>query len=305
MPFLILVGVLASAAGCKHRSREEPQRTPQGEEHVRAIIQSLPADSYLRRDLEQGARGSGFHHPWMDAMKRQGIKRAEVHLDFNVPFHVPHLWAGRPGKFTAVRTLYFDNYDRDCSQITSPARLAALRESGLEQELQSYAREQAQNAPWFVFEHLPSTSRGVSKIDLMDDEWLPRNPSFLYPAGADSGPNLLDAVAAHDRVTLNGVLAAGKTPAATLDTGLMIAAYGPDSCMVKSLLQAGANANFGSQRGKTPLMFAAEQGMISNVKTLLQAGARVQTISQDGETALSLARGNHHLEVVALLERDR
>lgn len=299
----IIVAVLA-AAGCNQHGREQPRVTPQGEEHIHSVIQILPVSSDMRRSLEQGDRGAGIRYPWMDDMKRQGIKRAEVRLEFNVPFHIPHIWSGRPGKFTAIRTLYFDKYDRDCSQVTSPERLAALRAGGLEQELQTYAKEQAQNASWFVFERpIPSASRGVSTVEMMDDEWLPRSPSFLYPSRNASDPPLLNAVMFRDQVELNRVLTAGKAPSATLDQALMVAAYSPDSCMVKSLLKAGADVNFRTDRGKTPLMYAAEDGMINNVKALLDAGARVADQSKDGETALSLARGHNHSDVVALLER--
>jgi len=301
--FVVIVAALAASAGCRQHAEEQPRVTPQGEEHVRSVVQMLPADSDMRRSLEQGERGAGIHHPLMDAMKRQGIKRAEVRLEFNVPFHIPHIWPGRPGKFTAVRTLYFDKYDRDCAQVTSPERLAALRASGLEQELQNYAREQAQNAPWFIFEHVPSASHGVSTIDLMDDEWLPRVPSFLYPSRDASEPPLLKAVTVRDQVELNRVLTAGKVSSATLDQALMVAAYSPDSCMVKSLLKAGADVNFRTDRGKTPLMYSAEDGILNNVKALLEAGARVADQSKDGETALSLARAHHHSDVVAFLER--
>jgi len=83
--------------------QQEPGKvTPEGEEHVRSLIQTLPVNSDMRRTLEEGGRGPGVHYPWMDAMKHQGVQQAEVRLVFSVPFRIPHIWSGRPGKLTVV-----------------------------------------------------------------------------------------------------------------------------------------------------------------------------------------------------------
>src|SRR5690349_17117678 len=67
---VVIVASLAAIAGCKQYGQEQPRVTPQGEEHVRSVVQTLPMSSDLRRSLEQGGRGAGIHYPWMDAMKR-------------------------------------------------------------------------------------------------------------------------------------------------------------------------------------------------------------------------------------------
>lgn len=289
-------------AGCTKQDQEPERRTPEGEAHVREVIQSLPANSGMRQALESGVRGNGIPQPWMDAMRKQGVKRAEVYLTFNVPIRIPHIWPGRPGKLTVARTLYFSKYDsEDCGQITDADRLAAFRSSGLEQKLQSFALEEAANAKWFVFEHVPSVSHGESDVELFDDEWLPRMRTSLHTPHSPAEP-LVNAVEFHDEVDVNKILAAHRASQETLNVALMIAAYNFDSCIVKSLLKAGADVDYRNQLGKTPLMYAAETGIARNVRVLLDAGAKTNIHSNAGDTALSLAQSYRRSEVVKLLD---
>ena len=304
----LVAAALAAIAGCSRYQQEPGKVTPEGEEHVRALIQTLPVNSDMRRTLEEGGRGPGVHYPWMDAMKHQGVQQAEVRLVFSVPFRIPHIWSGRPGKLTVVRVLYFEKYDRDCSQIMSADRLAAFRSSGLEQQLQEYAKEQARNARWFVFEHpIPNASHGGSDIRILDDEWLPRDPTFLFPARDKDDPFLSDAmlvaIVAGDEMEVDRILASGKTSATSRNQVIIEAAMGNNSCIVKDLLRSGADANFRNESGETPLMYAAEAGQINNVKALLEFGARIDQRSSGGETALSRARYRKHADIVELLER--
>jgi len=258
----------------------------------------------MRRSLEEGDRGAGVHYPWMDAMKRQGVKRAEVRLKFNVPFHIPHIWSARPRKFTAIRTLYFDKYDRDCAQITSPDRIAAFRSSGLEKELETYATQQALKASWFAIDNpRHDASQGQSYVDLIDDEWLPRTPSFLFPLREDSRAPLDEAILSSDEAELDRILASKVASSTALHGVIIAAAAGSDSCIVKSLLQAGADPNHRNESGQTPLMFASRNGQVDIVKVLLAGGAAPDVKSRIGDTAISLARYARHSDVVDLLEQ--
>lgn len=58
---------------------------------------------------------------------------------------------------------------------------------------------------------------------------------------------------------------------------------------VVAVLNKGANVNMPNPKGYTPLMFAANLGLVENVSTLLAHGADAALKSTDGETALSLA----------------
>src|SRR5207248_1230880 len=55
-----------------------PQRVPDAaaQRHIRQVIDSLAPDSSIRRNMEAGHFGKGIHEPWMDDMKRAGVKEA-------------------------------------------------------------------------------------------------------------------------------------------------------------------------------------------------------------------------------------
>ncbi len=50
----------------------------QSQKHLREVADALPADSTLRRALQNGAHGGGIHYSWMDEMKRGGVKMRKV-----------------------------------------------------------------------------------------------------------------------------------------------------------------------------------------------------------------------------------
>ncbi|MEO5368247.1 MAG: ankyrin repeat domain-containing protein [Magnetococcus sp. WYHC-3] len=54
-------------------------------------------------------------------------------------------------------------------------------------------------------------------------------------------------------------------------------------------------------QGRTPLMWAAEQGHFQLVKKLLESGSDIQATDWWGQTALSLALANNHREIVDLI----
>lgn len=122
----------------------------------------------------------------------------------------------------------------------------------------------------------------------------------LDPAGvaafaalrAGDAAGFVAAVRGNPRVaTLRGP--GGATP-------LMAAALYGNAALVKTVLDAGANANTANDAGVTPLMWAVSD--LEKVRVLVDAGADVRARSVDGRTAILAAasiRGNR--DVVALL----
>jgi hypothetical protein len=74
-----------------------------------------------------------------------------------------------------------------------------------------------------------------------------------------------------------------------------------DEAQVKALLAAGEDANLLGERGRTPLMAAAEAGHEGIVRALLAADAAPFLTDSLGETALMIAAVNGHAAVCKLL----
>lgn len=65
-----------------------------------------------------------------------------------------------------------------------------------------------------------------------------------------------------------------------------------DAPTIFEALRLGADVNSADLEGYTPLMYAANLGLVNNVKTLLAHGADPGRKSKRGETAASLAAGD-------------
>jgi len=146
------------------------------ESHIQDIVRELPSDSNLREELLQGARGSGVHQPWMDVMQEQGIKRAVVWIDIRFDSK------GRPKKLDVNRAEYYTRYDGG-SPISDKEHLESIRESHLEQQLDSVALEKARHGGWVDVPHpKPHPFVGGTQIEFLSDEWLPAQGRPLYYA---------------------------------------------------------------------------------------------------------------------------
>lgn len=64
---------------------------------------------------------------------------------------------------------------------------------------------------------------------------------------------------------------------------------GADTTWLRYLIQNKANVNARDKKGVTPLMFAAQNGLVDAVDTLIKAGARVDIPDSTGETPLIAA----------------
>jgi hypothetical protein len=74
-----------------------------------------------------------------------------------------------------------------------------------------------------------------------------------------------------------------------------------DADGVTHLVKSGADTNWSTDSGGTPLMFAANGNHVGCAKLLLAAGADKDATDEDGDTALSIAASVGHKEVVQLL----
>jgi hypothetical protein len=317
---LLLLGFSAEA-------RRQTMPDAAAEIRIRQVITSLPPDSSLRRSLEQeylnnglqkrlndlngltpneSLRASmqerllavGVHYPWMDDMKRFGVKIAmfEVH--------------GTQQKTTGFRPLsvghviYRKAYDGPHSQITSENELQLIRAKGLEEELQRAAFEKAKRAISIVIDSpLRDDEPCSANIYLFDEEWLLDDElQTNLPQYGRYNPEkfpLYSAAAVGDELTATNLLASGRFAKEDLNAALFGAvAYPSDNTDVISLLlRAGADVNTERSNGTTPLMEAVPPLNLTNINLLVSSGADVHRETTNGSTAYSLA-----LQVIKELE---
>lgn len=153
------------------------QVTRESEQHVRDLIEQLPSNSILRRDLLSGARGDGVHRFWMDTMRQVGVKRvvAWVSIRFDR--------GGKPKEMMVARTEYFTEYENG-GRVLDDNSLKSIRASGLEQMLTPIAVEMARHGHWIdVPRPRPNPFVGAARVQFFDDEWLPAIKKPLFCAG--------------------------------------------------------------------------------------------------------------------------
>lgn len=259
--------------------------SPQVQEYLREVAKTLPPDSLLRQALSNGSHGDGIHYPWMDEMRRAGVKCVKVELRLR--------WFFGPRFLKVTREMYFSEYDNQDSQITDPQRIKYFQSSGLEEKLRGVALQRGAHGMWFESPphqhpaHWGPIPAGI-RIDLFDEEWLPIFPPFYWNLDT-SQSSLVRAVAAGDRFQRKKLLSQGKLNSSDLNDALGWAACGRDVAAVRELLAAGARVNAASKSGYTALMGAINNGRIANARILIEAGADVNArIPENGDTALTL-----------------
>lgn len=85
------------------------------------------------------------------------------------------------------------------------------------------------------------------------------------------------------------------------ETGLHITVDRRDLTWTKFLLQKGANPNIADNRGRTPLIAAAQIGWVEGVQALVDAGARMDIGNETGETPLISAVHSRNIEMIEVL----
>lgn len=271
--------------------------SPSAEENVRKLIASLPPISGWRRLLEQGARGDGIHHVWMDEMSDDGVKLAVFNFEFD--------WTERGKKLTNWRLVseeYYADYDLR-RLISSAERLDKIRSTGLQKTLGNVALARAMKGNWVEY---PADDRGTGyrQIFLADNEWLPvqLSPFFgQYVAGTTS---LMHAAMLGDVVRIKRLLAQGVDANAIGpdgSTALMWAAAAGTPLAVNALLRAGAKVNLNPSGKGDALIAAVANNRPENVRILLNAGADPNSRNAEGQSALSIASSKNYFDIAKLL----
>ena len=290
----IVVLVVLGAGLWSHAAPPSTRRNPEAAEHIRKVIAALPEGSALRSMLERGDKGDGVHYPWMDKMRKEGIRRALVQSTF--------VWRGKPTDVRFSRIVYFSKYDRNCSQVSEPQRLSRIRASGLAEELGEEAAKRTINGHWFIVDSRHPTEHGVSFVELLDDEWLPTPPAILAPSPKTPPSRFHEALEMNDVAEAASLLLQGNVTPRERDGELWTSLMDDDSCMTKALLGAGADVNLRSRDdGYTLLMVAVREKAFWNVKALVAAGADINAKARNGETALSIALREHNEQIAEFL----
>jgi len=256
------------------------------QEHLRQIARDLPLDSVLRHQLEDGAHGDGVAYPWMDAMKRAGVKRTAIEVNFT--------WHRGLHDLKVARVMFFTSYEGPDSQVTDPEKLNQFERDGLQATLEQVGLDRARHGWWFESpEHQHPAKRGRvaagAVILLYDDPSLPVPPP-LYGTRDPSLSPLEQVASIGDRAELKRLLTQDKLKPGDLDKALVWAAAGDDSEIVHWLIAAGARVD----SGELPLTAAIANWKIANVKLLLEAGADPNARDKkNDETPLMLAMRNN------------
>jgi hypothetical protein len=273
---------------------------PPAQEHVRELIASLPQNSRMRYVMQRGETGDGVRRPWMDDMRREGVRFAELTFEFS--------WARKGRQLSDWRltiSKYFRDYDAR-ERITDPRQLQDIESSGLARQLDSAGLPLANGGVWF--EHPRQLNgTGYTIVAFADDEWLPATLGTQRLAQLPPGLTpLMQAAILGDDVRIEGLLRSGVSVNAANrlgETALISAAAGGDAFALDLLLKAGADVN-ANPRGKGNALVAAvanDQPRI--VSLLLSAGADPNSMNGEGETALLIATRRHSDEIAQLLRR--
>ena len=130
-----------------------------------ALTSALAAQANVSQQKTPTSPGVGVHYPWLDEMRKQGIKRAVVWIGIRFDRK------GHPKEMKMNHIEYFAEYE-GATPISDSKRLAAIRATTLERELETLALERARHGFWAPGLRLPRPHPfiGGTQIEFIDDE---------------------------------------------------------------------------------------------------------------------------------------
>jgi len=134
------------------------------EQRAQSVMRSLEPDNSLRRALENGDRGDCIHQPWMDTMRRFGIKQAS--------FLVEYSWKREEVTFRVKKISYLAHYYSHYDRAITGRTLREIKQTGLERELIEVVLANVKKGP-FAVRHADQVAEDVWEENLLDDEALP------------------------------------------------------------------------------------------------------------------------------------
>src|SRR5215471_10399943 len=217
---LFIASLLCGLVDLAQPQRLQPQETasPQAAEQ---LLNELPRCSILRDQLALGPPDSGSLKTYMQAMRREGVRR--------IMFEVESVWhAHKARNLRITRKLYFANYDGPHSQITDAERVQEIESSEMERVVEQVVLERAASAgPLHCVDCLRSLFKdgdlGYCPVELFDDgrfrEVWPRIFPLPKPVSG-----LIRAAASGDEVALKQILQSAPPSHAQLNMALIAAA---------------------------------------------------------------------------------
>jgi ankyrin repeat protein len=281
---------------CQEQGTQMPSAIP--EIHVQQLIASLAPASKWRPLLNNGARGDGIRHLWMDSMQQTRVRLAAFTFEFS--------WTERGKSFEdwrVVQERYFRDYDS--SELVLPQQTSQIEASGLEHELEEAALSAGKGGHWL---ECPQETQGTGfrQVLLADNEWLPVGLSPFFGAYEPRTTPLMHAALLGDSERLRKLISHGAQVDATSrdgSTALTYAAASDNPVAVETLLKEGANVNAGMKHGGAALTAAVVTNHPRNVELLLKAGADPNVRNVARESLLLIANREHYIEIVELLIR--
>lgn len=220
-------------------------------------------------------------------------------------------------KVRIVRRLYYKQFDGPDAQITDPAALTAIANSGLEAVLDEAVIARVQQAHLFAgidrwaglgqiggWRWRLSGAKIYGSTELFANHWLHGfTPDLVSPG--KYADDIAHAASVGDVIQISKLLRTRQYSEAELNRALNFAVMSlwDNTPAIALLIRAGAdvNAKFGDDY--TPLMLTYESSC--NVPILLEHGARVDDRNKWGQTALDLAVERHDIVAMRLLETQR